>query len=74
VQRPIEVSPVREATTRGAAFLAGLAVGTWRMEDIVDLWRPQAVVEPKAPLDRERWARAVQRAREWIPDLSALDF
>ena len=28
-QRPVEVSPVTEATTLGAAFLAGLAVGTW---------------------------------------------
>jgi len=28
-QRPVEVSPVREATALGAAFLAGLAVGTW---------------------------------------------
>jgi glycerol kinase len=27
--RPVEVSPVREATTLGAGFLAGLAVGTW---------------------------------------------
>ena len=26
-QRPVEVSPVKEATTLGAAFLAGLAVG-----------------------------------------------
>ena len=28
-QRPVEVSPVVEATTVGAAFLAGLAVGMW---------------------------------------------
>ena len=28
-QRPVEVSPEREATTLGAGFLAGLAVGTW---------------------------------------------
>jgi glycerol kinase len=73
-QRPVEVSPVREATTRGAAFLAGLAVGIWDFEDIVDLWRPHVTIAPGAPLDREAWARAVDRAAGWIPDLSALDF
>ena len=28
-QRPVEVSPVADATTLGAGFLAGLAVGVW---------------------------------------------
>src|SRR5690606_20861785 len=28
-RRPVEVSPVTEATALGAAFLAGLEVGTW---------------------------------------------
>ena len=46
-QRPVEVSPVKEATTLGAAFLAGLAVGTWgSWDDIAATWRPRAVVEP----------------------------
>jgi glycerol kinase len=72
--RPVEVSPVMEATTLGAAFLAGIAVGTWRFADLPALWRPAAVVEPKRSLDRDRWREAVARARSWIPDLSALDF
>ena len=46
-QRPVEVSPVKEATTLGAAFLAGLAVGTWAgWDDIAATWRPKHVVEP----------------------------
>jgi glycerol kinase len=74
-QRPIEVSPVREATTLGAAYLAGMAVGTWTgWEDVADAWAPRAVVEPAGTLDRERWAEAVRRASGWIPELSALDF
>lgn len=73
-QRPVEVSREKEATTLGAAFLAGLAVGTWSLADLPALWRPHRVVEPGRPLDRARWAQAVDRAREWIPDLSALDF
>ncbi|MET0577492.1 MAG: FGGY family carbohydrate kinase [Ilumatobacteraceae bacterium] len=73
--RPVEVSPVVEATTLGAGFLAGLATGTWG--DIADAdrsWTPARVDEPGSPLDREAWSRAVERAAGWIPELSALDF
>jgi glycerol kinase len=74
-QRPIEVSPVLEATTLGAAYLAGLAVGTWSSwDDIATAWSPRATIEPARVLDREQWAEAVRRARGWIPELSALDF
>ena len=74
-QRPVEVSPVKEATTLGAAFLAGLAVGTWGgWDDIAATWRPREVVEPNGVLDRERWAKACDRAAGWFPELSALSF
>jgi glycerol kinase len=74
-QRPVEVSPVLEATTLGAAYLAGLAIGTWAgLDDVAAAWNPSAAVEPGAPTDRERWKRAVERAAAWIPELSALDF
>lgn len=74
-QRPVEVSPVTEATTLGAAFLAGLAVGTWGgWDDIAATWTPSRVVEPGAALDREAWRRAVDRAAGWIPELSSLSF
>jgi glycerol kinase len=73
--REIEVSSQTEATTIGAAYLAGLAVGVWgSFDDIAAAWQPQGVVEPTTRLDREQWASAIGRAREWIPDLSALDF
>ena len=74
-QRPVEVSPEREATTLGAGFLAGLAVGTWSgWDDLAAAWRPRAVVEPSRALDRDRWRDAVQRASGWEPDLSAINF
>jgi glycerol kinase len=74
-QRPVEVAPVREATTLGAGFLAGLAVGTWSgWDEVADSWRPSARVEPGTPSDRARWADAVGRARRWYEDLSSLDF
>jgi glycerol kinase len=74
-QKPVEVSPVKEATTLGAGFLAGLAVGTWPDLDALGAtWRPRSRHEPGAPLDRDRWQRAVERARAWIPELSTVDF
>jgi len=73
--RPVEVSPVAEATTLGAAFLAGLAVGTWRdLDEIAATWHPAHVVEPAGDARRDRWRAAVERARAWLPELSALDF
>lgn len=74
-QRPIEVSPVLEATTLGAAYLAGMAVGTWAdEEEIAELWAPREVVEPRRRLDRDRWRQAVERAAGTVPELSALEF
>ena len=73
--RAIEVSPHTEATTVGAAYLAGLATGVWgSFDDIAAAWKPNGVIEPTAQLDRKQWAGAIERARGWIPDLSALDF
>ncbi|HEX3623380.1 MAG TPA: FGGY family carbohydrate kinase [Acidimicrobiales bacterium] len=74
-QRPVEVSPVTEATTLGAAFLAGMAVGVWvGEEEIAATWSPRARVEPVGRVDRARWREACDRARGWIPELSALEF
>lgn len=74
-QRRVEVSPVLEATTLGAAFLAGLAVGTWSsLVEAASTWRPATVVDPQRETDRAQWQEAVKRASAWIPDLSALEF
>jgi glycerol kinase len=73
--RPVEVSPELEATTLGAGYLAGMAAGLWKdEEEVAGAWSPARVVEPARQLDRQRWAAAVERARRWIPELSALDF
>ena len=74
-QRPVEISPELEATTLGAGFLAGLAIGTWASEDdIAATWRPTRVIEPGPPTDRDRWKDACRRAGAWFPELSSLDF
>ena len=77
--KPVEVSRHSEATTIGAAYLAGLATGVWgSFDDIADAWQPREVVDPIDGFDRDaaraEWERAVERSRRWIPDLSALDF
>ncbi|MGB8857755.1 MAG: FGGY-family carbohydrate kinase [Ilumatobacteraceae bacterium] len=73
--KPVEVSRHTEATTVGAAYLAGLAVGVWSsFDDIANAWQPRTTVEPDGVLDREQWAAAIRRSQRWIPDLSALDF
>ena len=74
-QRPVEISPVREATTLGAALLAGLATGAYasrrRTRAHVDT---RARVEPVRALDRDRWRDAILRSQRWLPDLSGIDF
>jgi glycerol kinase len=75
--RPIEVSPVADATTRGAAFLAGLGVGIWDdVSQAATLWSPSRTVLPTTDrrADRRRWAESIARSLAWIPELSALDF
>lgn len=75
IRRPVEVSPVTEATALGAGFLAGLAIGTWDgWDDVASTWRPARRYEPGSATDRDRWRDAVERAAGWHPALSALDF
>ncbi len=74
-QRPVELSPVLEATTLGAAYLAGMALGLWvDEEEVAELWRPRRVVEPGRVTDRDRWFEARDRSMATVPELSALDF
>ena len=82
--KTVEVSRHTEATTVGAGYLAGMAVGMWNdPSDLEALWQPAAVVHPRPGFEpdgadrvaaRRVWNEAVDRAKGWIPDLSALDF
>jgi glycerol kinase len=74
-RRPVLPSEVSEATTLGAAFLAGSAVGVWSsLDDAAQHARHRPVVEPGPTLDRARWLDLRDRARRTVPALSALDF
>lgn len=78
--RPIEVSPVVEATTVGAGYLAGLAVGLWDDETHIGAsWAPKLIVEPTASdevraSDRARFLEARTRSEKTIPELSGVAF
>ncbi len=78
--KQVEISPVLEATTLGAAYLAGMAVGTWSdEEDVAAAWEPSSVVDPawtdeERTAQRDRWLQARSRSEATIPELSALDF
>jgi glycerol kinase len=72
---PILRPRIRETTSLGAAYLAGLGVGLWRgPEALGPLWRLDRAFEPAMPPDRREalyagWRRAVARARDWArPD------
>jgi glycerol kinase len=74
-RRPVEVSPARDATTRGAALVALVALGGFAAIDAIsDTWTPRVRVEPERVLDRDRWREACVRAGHWIPELSSIDF
>jgi len=78
--RPVEVSPVLEATTLGAGYLAGMAQGLWADEaEVAAAFSPRAVVEPQIDdttraAMRERFLEAKRRSERTIPDLSGVEF
>ena len=75
IGRPVAVAAVTEATTLGAAFLAGTAKGLWSsLAEAAGLAKPRAVVAPRRRVDRARWLEARSRAERWVQELSALDF
>lgn len=72
--RPVEVSTQAEATTVGAADLARAGLTGADVAEIAGGRTATATVEPAGPAGRDDWRAAVDRARGWIPELSALDF
>jgi glycerol kinase len=68
---PVVRPKVIETTALGAAFLAGLAVGSWKStDDVHHAWQIDRTFTPALPQGevtqrRERWAEALGRARDW---------
>jgi glycerol kinase len=80
IGRPVEISPVLEATTLGAGLLAGLAVGSYgSIDELAGTWSPWRTVEPRATeaeraSARDRWLTARAKAEATIPELSGISF
>lgn len=71
---PLVRPAVTEITSRGAAFLAGLATGVWKglpdlqaMDPIDRRFEPQLSAHDVSA-SRERWRRAVDRCKNWEGD------
>ena len=68
---PLIRPAVTEVTARGAAFLAGLAVGVWK--DVTELSRIEKIdrrfePQPSSSIvtkSRERWLKAISRCADW---------
>ena len=62
---PVVVPEVSETTALGAAYLAGVATGTWSEADVRAMWREAARYEPAMAGVRARRAarRLAPRAR-----------
>ena len=81
VGRPVEISPVTEATTLGAAYLAGHGPGDVgrrgrRGRGLAALGRGRAPWHRASggPPRRARWLAARERSLATVPELSALEF
>jgi glycerol kinase len=68
---PVERPEVTESTALGAAYLAGIAVGLWKKEDIVRNRRVERTFQPAMEKSqREKlykgWQKAVTRSMKWV--------
>jgi glycerol kinase len=66
VLRPV----ITETTAMGAAFLAGVGAGIWKVDALSSRWRLERRFAPAADADAREagyagWQRAVERARGW---------
>ena len=67
---PVSVPEIAETTALGAAYLAGIATGTWSLEQVGAMWREAGRYEPRMEEAQRQellkdWRRALERSREW---------
>ena len=67
---PVERPKIIETTALGAAYLAGLATGFWKLVELQEKWQLDAAFEPEMS-EKERdklynaWQKAVRRTMDW---------
>lgn len=67
---PVERPEIIETTALGAAYLAGLAVGYWEMQQVSANWRINARFSPEMESQKreklyKKWQEAVKRSMGW---------
>jgi glycerol kinase len=67
---PVVVPEIAETTALGAAYLAGIATGSWSLDQVGEMWREAARYEPAMGEDEREtllseWRRALDRAKGW---------
>jgi glycerol kinase len=67
---PVVVPEIAETTALGAAYLAGVGVGMWTIDQVARNWREKRRYEPAMSADQREslladWRRALDRSRAW---------
>ncbi|NBU36447.1 MAG: glycerol kinase, partial [Bacteroidetes bacterium] len=70
---PVQRPRIFETTALGAAFLAGLATGFWKMSDISSQWQLDQEFQPSMSNEEKEkrykgWKKAVIRTMDWEKD------
>jgi len=71
LQKPVTRPQVLESTALGAAYLAGLKVGYWKLDDLTKVREVEKTFEPKLEAEviaglLKRWHKAVERSKQWV--------
>ncbi len=71
LQKPVTRPKVLESTALGAAFLAGLKVGYWELNDLTRVREVEREFEPvlagqEVTTLLKRWHKAVERSKQWV--------
>ena len=66
----VERPEIIETTAMGAAYLAGLAVGYWQMDQVSANWRMDARFSPEMSANKrtqlyKNWQKGVKRSMKW---------
>ena len=70
---PVILPEVAQTTALGAAYLAGVGIGLWTIDQVRTQWREKRRFEPAMGVDQRTrlladWERAVDRARAWAKE------
>ncbi|CAG5079888.1 glycerol kinase GlpK [Parvicella tangerina] len=71
LNKPIDRPVCKESTALGAAFLAGIEVGLWTLNDLVNIRKSERVFNPQMENNVveqkvQKWNKAIERVKNWV--------